>query len=70
MKTPEEYLEQHFDEYDVRISDLKEMILATQKESYNETIKDVENNIECEIIKSNGFEYPTVKWSSIDKLKK
>ena len=49
--------------------DIIEQIQQAQKDAYNQAIQDVEVNIECCMNLSEGFEYPTVKWDSISKLK-
>ena len=49
--------------------DIIEQIQQAQEDAYNQAIHDVEVNIECCMNLSEGFEYPTVKWDSISKLK-
>ena len=49
--------------------DIIEQIQQAQEDAYNQAIQDVEVNIECCMNLSEGFEYPTVKWDSISKLK-
>lgn len=49
--------------------DSEDCVLDAMRLAYNQAIQDVEVNIECCMNLSEGFEYPTVKWDSISKLK-
>lgn len=74
MKSPKDYVEEYqiddtlFDRHERPIY-LQGFIAEIQKDAYNQAIQDVEVNIECCMNLSEGFEYPTVKWDSISKLK-
>ena len=85
MRNPEEYLDEvHFHKTtrntlsqilspdgidDNMYERLLKAFSLIQKDAYNQAIQDVEVNIECCMNLSEGFEYPTVKWDSISKLK-
>ena len=49
--------------------DSEDCVLDAMRLAYNQAIQDVEVNIVCCMNLSEGFEYPTVKWDSISKLK-
>ena len=71
MRNPEE-LENYFmssNRGEGNSLSFKDFFAEIQKDAYNQAIQDVEVNIECCMNLSEGFEYPTVKWDSISKLK-
>lgn len=67
MRTPEEWAKY---EWDNALMKTEDFIIEIQKDAYNQALTDVEMNVEAEIHESEGFKYPSIKWETINKLKK